>query len=41
MEEPVKEKVLSRRRSATLNAFKVKDERAATFKKVVFLVEVH
>lgn len=34
MEETRDEKFLSRRRSASLKAFKVKDERVATFKKV-------
>jgi len=34
MEEQRDEKFLSRRRSAALKVFKVKDERVATFKKV-------
>lgn len=34
MEEAGNEKFLSRRRSAALKSFKVKDERVATFKKV-------
>lgn len=34
MEEDIKDRILSRRRSAALKAFKVKDERLATVKKV-------
>ncbi|XP_015588657.1 NAD-dependent protein deacetylase sirtuin-7 [Cephus cinctus] len=39
MEEPGNEKCLSRRRSAALRAFKVKDERVATFKKVAAILQ--
>lgn len=39
MEEPRDEKFLSRRRSAALKAFKVKDERVATFKKVAAILQ--
>ncbi|XP_076221002.1 sirtuin 7 isoform X2 [Nomia melanderi] len=39
MEEAGNEKFLSRRRSAALKAFKVKDERVATFKKVAAILQ--
>ncbi|CAK9803445.1 NAD-dependent protein deacetylase sirtuin-7 [Anthophora quadrimaculata] len=39
MEETGNEKFLSRRRSAALKAFKVKDERVATFKKVAAILQ--
>ncbi|KOX67547.1 NAD-dependent protein deacetylase Sirt7 [Melipona quadrifasciata] len=39
MEEAGNEKFLSRRRSAALKAFKVKDERVATFKKVPAILQ--
>lgn len=39
MEEASNEKFLSRRRSAAIKAFKVKDERVATFKKVAAILQ--
>ncbi|XP_047344040.1 NAD-dependent protein deacetylase sirtuin-7 isoform X2 [Vespa velutina] len=39
MEEPSNEKFLSRRRSAVIKSFKVKDERVATFKKVAAILQ--
>ncbi|XP_033213637.1 NAD-dependent protein deacetylase sirtuin-7 [Belonocnema kinseyi] len=39
MEEDVKERLLSRRRSAALKSFKVKDERVATVKKVAAILQ--
>ncbi|XP_043479516.1 NAD-dependent protein deacetylase sirtuin-7 [Leptopilina heterotoma] len=39
MEEDIKERILSRRRSAALNAFKVKDDRLATVKKVTAILQ--